>query len=120
MRQDVFVYVRHMRDACSDIEKFTKNMTKGKFLSDKLVQAAVIRCLEVLGEACKHVTSDMREDYKHIEWKKIAGMRDILIHEYFAVDNAQVWNVVRNRISPLKKELDSIIRAKKKKGAVPR
>ena len=109
MSKEFLVYVRHMIDAIKKIESYTKEMDSQKFLNNKMVQDAVMRNLEIMGEAAKRVPSSIRSQYPSIEWKKIAGLRDILIHEYLGVDVEKVWGVVENRLTSLKKNLTKVI-----------
>ena len=109
MSKDTLVYIRHMLDAIKAIEAYTKNMRHESFLKNKMAQDAVIRNLEIMGEAAKRVPKNLRDAYPAIEWKKIAGMRDILIHEYLGVDVEKVWLVVENRLPALKKSLLRIV-----------
>lgn len=82
MSKDYKVYFLHILDSIANIEKYTEGLNKKKFFENKVVQDAVIRNLEIIGEATKNIPTDVKEKYHHIEWKKIAGMRDILIHDY--------------------------------------
>lgn len=125
MSKDYRVYFFHILEAIENIQKYTKGASKKKFLSVKLIQDAVIRNLEIIGEATKSIPAPIRNKYPHIEWKKIAGMRDILIHDYLGVDLERVWLVLKNRIPGLKKDISKIIqgitqdkrRSLKKEGA---
>lgn len=73
-----------------------------------MIQDAVIRRIETIGEAAKNVSIDFRETYSEIQWRKIVGMRDKLIHGYFNVDVERVWNVIINDIPVLKKQIEEI------------
>ncbi len=110
MSKDYKVYFLHILDSIENIEKYTRGLSKKKFFENKLVQDAVIRNLEIVGEATKNIPTSAKEKYHHIEWKKIAGMRDILIHDYLGVDLERVWGVLQNRLPILKKEISKIVK----------
>ena len=104
------VYLRHILDAIGDIENYTRHFGEKEFQRNKMVQDAVIRNLEIIGEATKHLSVTFRKAHKTIDWKKIAGMRDILIHDYLGVDIDKVWAVVQNKLSGLKRSIERISR----------
>jgi uncharacterized protein with HEPN domain len=93
MSKEQLVYIYHMLDAIKAIRSYTKGMGEAAFLKNKMAQDAVIRNLEILGEAAKRVAPSVRAAHLSIEWKKISGMRDILIHEYLGVDLEKIWLV---------------------------
>ena len=94
-------YINDLVESCSDILDFTSDMSYEDFSADKKTVNAVIRCLEVIGEATKNLPIPFRLEYPDIPWKQMAGMRDKLIHEYFGVDKEMVWQVVEKHIPPL-------------------
>ena len=81
--KDNLLYVNHILDNIEKIESFSKNYTKSDFLKDELVQYAVIRAIEVIGEAVKNMSLSIKNKHSEIAWKDISGTRDILIHHYF-------------------------------------
>ena len=85
------LYIIHIIDAINNIEEFLRDISYDKFVTDKLIQSAVIRQIEVIGEATKNLSVELREQDKAIPWQDITGMRDMLIHEYFGVDIEEVW-----------------------------
>ena len=93
------------------IEKYAKGFTFVKLKKNSLVVDGIVRNLEIIGEAAKNIPANIKEKYPDIEWKKIAGLRDILAHEYFGVDLGVVWNIVTEKIPALKK---NIMRIRKK------
>ncbi len=86
-------YIADILNAVNEVEEFTEGMNFETFLTDKKTINAVIRSLEVMGEAAKHVPEDVRDKYPDIPWKRMAGMRDKLIHEYSGLDLEIVWSV---------------------------
>ena len=102
-------YLEHIIDAVKDIESFTKGLTKSQFLKNKLRQSAVIRQLEIIGEASKNLPEYFREKHSVVEWKKIAGTRDKIIHHYFGIDLNTVWDIVKDDLPDLKKKVTAIL-----------
>ena len=84
--RDYKLYLTDMLEAINRIEKYTKGFTLGKLKKNNLTIDGVVRNLEIVGEAAKKIPTNIRKDYSDVEWKKIAGLRDILIHEYFGID----------------------------------
>ena len=106
MKKDPQVYLAHIRDSIQMIREYTKE-GKDVFFQDRKTQDAVIRNLEIIGEAVKVLPADMTSRHDSVPWKSIAGMRDQLIHHYFGVDLKLVWGVVESRLD----ELDKVIQA---------
>lgn len=110
MRKDDTVYLRHILDAICQIEEYTKDIGHEAFLRTRLRQDAVIREIEVIGEAVKKLSPEFKERQPGIPWKDVAGMRDKLIHDYFGVDLDAVWDTVKKDIPPLKDEIERLLK----------
>jgi len=106
--KDDRIYLQHIRDALGRIVSYTTG-GRDAFLASPQAQDAVIRNLEIIGEAVKHLSAELRQRHPDIPWKRIAGMRDEMIHEYFGVDLTIVWNVVEQHIPPLRQMVDSLL-----------
>jgi len=108
--REISDYLDDIVTAIADVEEFTNEISYEMFAADKKTVNAVIRCLEVLGEAAKHIPEAFRKKHSDIPWSKMAGMRDVLIHDYMGVDLKTVWKVVQGRLlelKPLIKELST-------------
>jgi len=87
----------------------TRTLTLEELVKDEVMKRAVLRSLEVIGEAAKNISADFRKQHPTIEWKSVAGLRDKLIHGYFGVKWEIVWDVVQNRLPALKSELEKMV-----------
>ncbi len=103
-------YILDILTSIDEIEEFTEGMDFEEFAVDKKTINAVIRSLEVMGEAAKKIPREIREKYPDIPWKYLAGMRDKLIHEYHGVDLEIVWEVIRTEIPPLRQRFEKVLR----------
>ena len=102
------LYLRHILDA---IERILTYTTEGRdsFLLDLKTQDAVIRNLQIIGEAAKRVSAPTREAHATVPWRDIAGMRDRVVHDYFGISLDIVWDVVANHLPPLRKKMLEIL-----------
>ena len=105
MKGEAGVFIDHILECIELIEKYTKDCTKGDFLNDIQLQDSIIRRIEIIGEAVKNIPQEIKKKYLEIPWKEIAGMRDILVHEYFGIDLQLTWETVQKDIPQLKKKL---------------
>lgn len=105
MKRDVRVYVEDVLESIARVEEYTKEIGADDFYGDTQMQDAVLRRLEIIGEAVKNIPKEIRARYPEIPWKNVAGMRDVLIHEYFGVNLRRVWKVVQEDIFDLKSKM---------------
>jgi len=106
--KDDRVFLQHILDAIYRIQHYT-SAGREPFFRNRMVQDAVIRNLEIIGEAVKSLSSDLRQRHPEVPWTQIAGMRDVLIHGYFAVQPERVWNTINSRVPELKTVVESIL-----------
>lgn len=96
-------YFDDMVTAMDAVEEFTRGMTKEEFVSDLKTVYATRKALEIMGEAAKKIPTCFKDMHPEVPWKEIAGMRDILVHEYFGVDLAEIWKTITHDIPQLRK-----------------
>ena len=101
MSRDETLYLADIQESCEKVLRFTKGMTYKEFAQDDLHFDAVLRNLEIIGEAVKNVSEETRQKYPTVKWRKIAGFRDIVAHEYFGVNEETVGDIVKNEIPSL-------------------
>ena len=112
MSRDESLYLADIQDACEKVLKFTAGMTYKDFAHDDLHFDAVIRNLEIIGEAVKNISEETRQKHPGVKWRKIAGFRDIVAHNYFGVSDEIVWDVVENEIPSLLKQIQAMLSEK--------
>jgi len=110
MSKEPVEYLKHIRDESLYILTVTGNgITKGEFLNDETLKRAVVRSLEIIGEATKKIPADFKIKWKNVKWKEMAGMRDRLIHDYMGVNYSIVWDVIINKIPELCAQVVKVI-----------
>lgn len=102
------LFLTHIASAIDDISVFINDGRRG-FETDRKTQSAVLRQLEIIGEAVKHLSTDLRSRESHVPWRQIAGMRDRLIHGYFMVDLAAVWSTVETDLPALRQQVSRML-----------
>lgn len=102
-------YLRHILDETAYLIDRARGLSQDEFMQDETLKRAFVRSLEIIGEATKNVSADLRQKYSHIDWRAMAGMRDRLIHRYFGIDYDIVWDAVINKVPLLQQEIQQII-----------
>jgi uncharacterized protein with HEPN domain len=105
--RDYLLYLDDIRESCEKVLRYAYGLTFDQFLRDEKTFDAVVRNLAVIGEAVKHIPPETRSRYPDVEWPKIAGLRDVVVHEYFGLDVDILWDVVQNHVPRL---LDYVLR----------
>lgn len=111
MSRNVEARLRDMLAAAEKIQRYVGDRGPNEFRSNELIYDAVLRNLQVVGEAAKHVPPTFRDANPSVEWRKVAGLRDIISHEYFGVDDDIVWDVVSTKIPQLVDALEKLLGA---------
>lgn len=104
------VFLRDILKSIQKIQKYITVKTYEEFIENELLVDGVIRNLEVIGEAVKNIPMSLKQKYPSVKWKKVAGLRDILIHEYFGIDYELLWDIVKNEIPSLGRQIDDILK----------
>ena len=110
MKKDNTIYLSHILESIKNIETYTKGFDISRFKNSRIRQDAVFRNLEIVGEAVKNIDARFKIKHTQVDWRKIAGLRDKLIHEYFGVDVERVWQIIKKDIPKLKKEITKLLK----------
>lgn len=109
MSRNEIMYLRDIAQSCRKVLQFTEGLTQNALLRDGKTYDAVVRNLEIIGEAAKHISDGLREQLADIEWRKIAGLRDMLAHVYFGIDDDILWDIIKNRVPELVRAVERFL-----------
>ena len=108
-KRETVIILRDILDQIEKLERFIANTDYDGFVNDDMRYYASLRCLELIGEAVRQLPAEFKEKYSEIEWGKIVDLRNIIIHEYFAIESEIIWDIVKNKAPELKKFINGIL-----------
>ncbi|MCX6822164.1 MAG: DUF86 domain-containing protein [Candidatus Aenigmarchaeota archaeon] len=110
MKKDTSVFIKHILESIERIEEYVKEISEKQFFEETQVQDAIIRRIEIIGEATKNLPNGFRKKHSEVPWNEITGARDKLIHGYFGVDLDLTWDIVKKDLPELKKKVEKILK----------
>lgn len=115
VKRELRLFLQDIVESIEQIEEYYEEIeTEEKFMHDQKTQDAIVRRLEIIGEATKNIPTDSRSKFPEVPWKKVAGLRDVLTHEYFGVNIERVWTIIEKDLPGLKKQIEKIIQTEYK------
>ena len=111
MSKEPIEFLKHIADECTYLLSISKGLPKDTFLNDETLKRAVVRSLEIIGEATKKIPADFKVKWSSVHWKNMAGMLDRLIHDYIGVNYSIVWDVLVNKIPELNSQIQQVLSA---------
>jgi uncharacterized protein with HEPN domain len=109
LQPEDITYLRHILDAIARIESYVVDVDQARFETTPLIQDAVVRQVQIIGEATKRLSNDLRTSSNAVPWRNIAGMRHKLVHDYMGVDLVAVWLTVREDLTPLRRSIEEVL-----------
>ncbi len=109
MQREYRLFLKDILDATQRIERFSVGITRQQFEADEMRLHAILMNLHIIGEAAKHVPQEVRDTTGNIEWRAIAGLRDIIAHHYFGINTDIIWDVVQHKLPDLQQEITSLL-----------
>ncbi len=108
MQRDYKLYIEDILTSIEKIQAYTERLSYKGFIENELLVDGVVKNLEIIGEAVKHLPTELKKTHSQIDWRKIAGLRDILVHHYFGLDREVIWDIMRNKLPELKLVIEKI------------
>ena len=108
--KDDKLYLIHIGECIERIESYVQGIDKDAFIASSLVQDAVIRNLQIMAESTQRLSGGLKEKHREIDWHKMAGFRNVLVHDYLGVDIQRVWNIIENEIPALKESIRNMLK----------
>ena len=105
MSRNEIMYLQDIAQSCEKVLRYTQGLSQTDLVREEKTYDAVVRNIEIIGEAAKHISDELRKQLPNIEWRKVAGLRDMLAHAYFGIDNDILWDVVQNKVPHLAKSI---------------
>lgn len=109
MKRDIRTFLEDIIESSTLLISYASNKTQSDYENDDLLHDGILRRLEIIGEAVRHIPHEFRERYPDIDWKEIAGLRDVLIHEYFGVNDERIWKTLKEDIPNLKTQIEQVL-----------
>lgn len=103
------VRLKHILDAISEIEQYTKSNSIENFSKNSMLKFASVKQLEIIGEAANHISEELIKEFPEIKWRNVIGLRNLLVHEYFGIDIQIVWNIIVNDLPKLKIQIKNVL-----------
>jgi uncharacterized protein with HEPN domain len=110
--RNIRLYLEDIVTSCTKIQQYTQAFSFEKFVADQRTYDAVLLNLQIIGEAVKNIPVEVRNTAPTIEWRKIAGLRDIVAHTYFQIDAEIIWDIVQTKVKPLQAEIEQLLRSR--------
>jgi len=112
-KRDYRLFLEDMLEAVERIEEYTKGYSFEDFINDRKTIDAVVRNLEILGEAARNIPDEIRKEYHEIPWKRIVGLRNVVVHQYFGVDLKVIWVIISSQLPQLKDKLVEVLKSER-------
>ena len=110
MKREYKLFIEDIKESITQIDEFLGDMNFKDFVKDQKTSSAVVRKIEIIGEATKNVPKEIRQEYKELPWSDMARMRDKIIHSYFVVDYEVVWKTIKERLPEIKPKINAILK----------